>query len=71
MNALKITATRREQKIKNNNQIVIAQKTKYPVGTSIKKDSTRAVSGKEIYLIIRRDHNMHTGCRIHTGFPNP
>ncbi|NWA69846.1 RNase A-like domain-containing protein [Pseudomonas reactans] len=54
-----------------NNQIVINQKTKYPVGTSFKRHSTTAVSGKEIYLIIRRDHNMHTGYRIHTGFPNP
>lgn len=54
-----------------NNQIVITQKTKYPVGTSFKKDSTTAVSGKEIYLIIRRAPNMHTGYRIHTGFPNP
>ncbi|WP_411380603.1 RNase A-like domain-containing protein [Pseudomonas sp. MPB26] len=54
-----------------SNQIVIIQKTKCPVGTSFKKNSTTAVSGKEIYLIIRRDHNMKTGYRIHTGFPNP
>ncbi|WP_076955318.1 RNase A-like domain-containing protein [Pseudomonas azotoformans] len=54
-----------------NNQIVIIQKTEHPTGTRFKKNSTTAVSGKEIYLIIRRDHNMHTGYRIHTGFPNP
>ncbi|NWD99367.1 RNase A-like domain-containing protein [Pseudomonas sp. IPO3749] len=53
------------------NQTVITQKTEYPVGTSFKRNSTTAVSGKEIQLIIRRDHNMHTGYRIHTGFPNP
>nr|WP_282579059.1 RNase A-like domain-containing protein [Pseudomonas sp. CYM-20-01] len=54
-----------------NNQIIIIQKTKHPVGTSFKKNSTSAVSGKEIYLIIRKAPNMHTGYRIHTGFSNP
>ncbi len=53
------------------NQTVITQKTNYPVGTSFKKNSTTALPGKEIQLIIRRDHKMHTGYRIHTGFPNP
>lgn len=54
-----------------NNQIVIIQKTEEPLGTSFKKNTTAAVPGTEIYLIIRRDENMHNGYRIHTGFPNP
>ncbi|MBI6602776.1 filamentous hemagglutinin [Pseudomonas sp. S4_EA_1b] len=63
-------------KIKNflkgsNNQLVIIQKPKEPIGTSIKKKTTTPVPGKEIYLIIRRDKNMPNGYRIHTGFPNP
>ncbi|CRM04351.1 Cell wall-associated polypeptide CWBP200 [Pseudomonas sp. 28 E 9] len=63
-------------KIKNflkgkNSQIVITQKTEEPIGISFKKNTTIPVPGKEIYLIIRRDKNMHNGYRIHTGFPNP
>jgi hypothetical protein len=70
------THTENKAKIDNflkgkNNQIIIIQKTKHPVGTSFKKNSTSAVSGKEIYLIIRKAPNMHTGYRIHTGFSNP
>ncbi|UVL11587.1 hypothetical protein LOY39_09480 [Pseudomonas rhodesiae] len=55
----------------SNNQLVIIQKPKEPIGTSIKKKTTTPVPGKEIYLIIRRDKNMPNGYRIHTGFPNP
>lgn len=62
-------------KIKNflkgsNNHLVIIQKSKEPIGTSIKKKTTPAPE-KETYLIIRRDKNMPNGYRIHTGFPNP
>ena len=55
----------------NNQQIVITQPSPEPIGTSFKKNTTTPVPGKEIYLIIRRDQKMHTGYRIHTGFPNP
>ncbi|WP_336878946.1 RNase A-like domain-containing protein, partial [Pseudomonas paracarnis] len=55
----------------NNQQIVITQLSPEPIGTSFKKNTTTPVPGKEIYLIIRRDQKMHTGYRIHTGFPNP
>ncbi|WP_415639967.1 RNase A-like domain-containing protein, partial [Pseudomonas fluorescens] len=54
-----------------NNQIVIIQKVKHPIGTSFKKNTTISVPGTEIHLVIRRDNNMHNGYRIHTGFPNP
>ncbi len=53
------------------NQAVIIQETKGPVGTCFRKNTTTAVPGTEIYLIIRRSPNMHTGYRIHTGYPNP
>jgi RHS repeat-associated protein len=54
-----------------NNQIILIQDTKGPVGTSVKKDTTTPVPGTKIYLVIRRDNNMHNGYRIHTGFPSP
>ncbi|MGU3309077.1 RNase A-like domain-containing protein [Pseudomonas sp. M5A4_2d] len=54
-----------------NNQVVIVQKVKHPIGTSFKKNTTTSVPGTEIHLVIRRDNNMHNGYRIHTGHPNP
>ena len=54
-----------------NNQIVIIQRLEEPIGTSFIRNNATAVPGTEIYLIIRRDENMHNGYRIHTGFPNP
>ncbi|MGY2166622.1 RNase A-like domain-containing protein, partial [Pseudomonas tolaasii] len=54
-----------------DNQIVIIQSVEAPIGTGIRKDTTTAVPGREIYLIIRRDERMHNGYRIHTGYPNP
>ncbi|TKJ55378.1 type IV secretion protein Rhs, partial [Pseudomonas sp. CFBP13506] len=55
----------------NQNQLIINQETKGPVGTCIKKNTTAAVSGTRIYLVIRKDINMHPGYRIHTGYPDP
>jgi hypothetical protein len=65
-----------KNKIKNflkesNNQLLIIQNSKEPIGTSFKKNTTTPVPGKEIYLIIRRDETMPNGYRIHTGYPNP
>ncbi|WP_460149148.1 RNase A-like domain-containing protein [Pseudomonas sp. S3_E10] len=55
----------------NQNQLIINHETKGPVGTCIKKNTTAAVSGTRIYLVIRKDINMHPGYRIHTGYPDP
>ncbi|MDY0898920.1 RHS repeat-associated core domain-containing protein, partial [Pseudomonas fluorescens] len=55
----------------NDRQIVITQKSKDPVGVSLKRGYQTTVPGKEIYLIIRREKKMPDGYRIHTGYPNP
>jgi len=40
-----------------------------PVGISIGQGMSSAADASGLRLILRRDPTMHTGYRIHTGFP--